>query len=729
MAAFRISRIQLRNVRRHAALDLALAPGLTVVKGPNEAGKSTLAEAIELGLTPPDGRTATDLRTWGAPADAAPSVTIDFSVDPPDSPADGPAAAASIRTGQVSRVFGPGAVATTLTVDGVAITDPAAIDARLVELTGLPSAAFFRGTAFVQHAELTGISADSTIRQRLSASITAADRRTADARATITANLADLQNRGEHSLGRLGVAEAAVGRSATLVESADASLATLTADRARAVEAETAQTAAATHLAERREMLEQAVRAEKLTAERDAATDRANRYAEAITVARDLATLATTHPSNEPLPILRQTVGRLTTLDSRITELKHLLEGEVQVDYEATAPEQASRLPAILGLLAIVAGIGLAAAGVLVSGLTVLLGVGLGFALIGAGLVLFSRRRRSAVSSEDREKQLADVQIDRRLRGRSQLENELRESQSDFDQQLHGIGHPDLATAQGELAQEEAHVARIEELTAKLEGLVGRDAVETFPASRDLALTAAANRTADLSRLAEEARGEGARPRLETEVTGSEAGLETARQAAAAARAAAEANPVDADKAAGEAERLAVWQAQLARIQRRVRVHEAALKGIERAEAATTALTTRYVERRINATIGRMTSGRYRRVAIDDGSFAIRVFAADRNDWVPIEAVSDGTAEQVLLAARIGLLGFVTGGQLPPLLLDDPFATYDDARAARSFELLRELAAGQQILYLTSSNRFDQGGQAIVELPGPTTVDTAGGPP
>ena len=223
--------------------------------------------------------------------------------------------------------------------------------------------------------------------------------------------------------------------------------------------------------------------------------------------------------------------------------------------------------------------------------------------------------------------------------------------------------------------------------------------------------------------------GDGARPRLESEVSQSEAGLEAARQAAAAARAAVEANPVDAEKAAGEAERLAVWQAQLARIQRRVRVQEAALKGIERAEAATTALTTRYVERRINATIGRMTSGRYKRVAIDDGSFAIRVFAADRNDWVPIEAISDGTAEQVLLAARIGLLGFVTGGQLPPLLLDDPFATYDDARAARSFELLRELAAGQQILYLTSSNRFDQGGQAIVELAGPTTVDTAGGPP
>ena len=280
-----------------------------------------------------------------------------------------------------------------------------------------------------------------------------------------------------------------------------------------------------------------------------------------------------------------------------------------------------------------------------------------------------------------------------------------------------------------ELAQEEAHVARINELTARQESLVGHDLVDSFPASRDSALATASGRSADLARLADTARAEGARPRLETEVGEAEAGLEAARQAAAAARAAADANPVDGEQAAGEAERLVLWQAQLAGLQRRARIHEAALRGIERAEAATTALTTRYVERLVNTTIGRMTGGRYRRVAIDDGSLAVRVFAADRNDWVPIEAVSDGTAEQILLAARIGLLGFVTGGRFPPLLLDDPFAAYDDVRAARSFDVLHELAASQQIVYLTASNRFDAAADAVVELSGPTAVDGAGGPP
>ena len=553
MAAFRISRIQLRDLRRHRSLDLPFAPGLTIVKGPNEAGKSTLAEAIELALTPPVGRTADDLRSWSAPAEATPSVTIDFSVDPEDARADGDGAAAGIRAGRVSRVFGPGGATTTLTFDGLSITDPAAVDARLVELTGLPSAAFFRGTAFVRHAELTGISSDSTIRQRLAASITAADRRSSEAKATLAAALADLQNRGEQSLGRLGVAEAAVGRSAQLVEAADAALERLAADRAAAVEGQAAQVAAGGHLAERRDLLEQARRAERLTAERDAASDRAHRYAEAITIARDLATLATTHPSKEPLPILRQTVGRLQALDATITDLKRQLEGEVQVDFEATAPEPTWRLPTIVGSLGIVVGLGLAIAGAVVHGLAVLLGVGIGVALIGAGLLVFARRRRSAAIGADRQKQLADVQIDRRLRGRSQLENELKEAEADFAQQIQGIGQPDLATAQTELAQEEAHVARINELTAKLEGLVGRDAVGTFPASRDAALAAAANRSADLANLADAARAPGARPRLETEVTEAESGLEAARQAAAAARAAAEANPVDAEQAAGEA--------------------------------------------------------------------------------------------------------------------------------------------------------------------------------
>ena len=53
-------------------------------------------------------------------------------------------------------------------------------------------------------------------------------------------------------------------------------------------------------------------------------------------------------------------------------------------------------------------------------------------------------------------------------------------------------------------------------------------------------------------------------------------------------------------------------------------------------------------------------------------------------DWVPVERLSQGTIDQVYLAARIELVRLVTQDRRPPLVFDDPFVTYDDARATRA---------------------------------------------
>ena len=47
----RITRLTIRDLRRYRDAELELAPGLTIVRGPNEAGKSTLQRAVELALT------------------------------------------------------------------------------------------------------------------------------------------------------------------------------------------------------------------------------------------------------------------------------------------------------------------------------------------------------------------------------------------------------------------------------------------------------------------------------------------------------------------------------------------------------------------------------------------------------------------------------------------------------------------------------------------------------
>ncbi|MEO8228995.1 MAG: AAA family ATPase [Chloroflexota bacterium] len=730
----RIARLQLRDVKRYRDLQIDLAPGLTIIRGPNESGKSTIAMAIELALT---GSVETTqpasldgLRSWDAESSARPTVVLDFTVDDAD-----PTLPA--RSGTVEKAFGPGGWAK-LTFDGSSTSDPAAVEAELAEITGVPSRAFFRSTALVGRGELEALDAtEATLRERLSASISAADRSTSSAIEELQLVLADLNVRGERDPGRLRVAEEAVARSEAVVEAGEAALVRLIADREALFAAEDLRAAAMSDLDERRRLLDQALAAEVLTLKQADATERQARYEQAVAAAAELARLHESHPSPNPLPVLRQTVGRLRALDARINELKGMLSGEIRVNYEVEAAATTWRRTAIFALVVVLAALGLGVAGQLLGEAPVLsladagLAVGIGIAgLVGIGvlvlgLILFAVafRQRKAASDFRRQRELAENEVERRLRGRSQMEAELRQAEADNSAQLLGLSLPDVAAAEDMLASEEAHVASIEELNARLEILVGREPVDAFAASRDAAAKEAAQKADELAALDPDAREPEARQRFESELRDAQARVDGARVAEAQAQAQVDANPVDAEQLAGETERLAVWREQLAELQRRARVYEAALGGLERAVSSTMARATRYLERRMNGAVAQITDGRYRRVRIDDETLAISVVSPEKGDWVDVRELSDGTLGKIYLTARLGLIRYATGDRRPPIVLDDPFVTFDDTHAARAFALLRELTVDHQVIYLTATDRYDPAADSVVELPGPTAVD------
>ena len=134
---------------------------------------------------------------------------------------------------------------------------------------------------------------------------------------------------------------------------------------------------------------------------------------------------------------------------------------------------------------------------------------------------------------------------------------------------------------------------------------------------------------------------------------------------------------------------------------------------------------TRYLEKRMVRDLEIATAGRYRHVRIDDKTLDIEVRAPEKHDWVKVTALSQGTLDLVYLTARLGLVRLVTGDRRPPLIFDDPFVTLDDERATRALELLRGVTTDFQVIYLTTSDRYDSGADAIVELPGPTADDDA----
>lgn len=716
----RISRLQLTDIRRYRDLDVSFAPGLTVVRGPNEAGKSTIQRALELVLTRRATSAAADLdalRPWDAAENARPSITLTFEQEEEE----------ATKSGTVRKAFLGAKGTVQLDYDGQSITDPALADQVLAELTGIPSEAFFRSTASVRHHELTDLARDeSALRDRLQASISGADRGTSRALKTLEKALFELNTKGEKNPGRLKIAEAAVAQAGTAVEKGEGALVQLERDRDTSAAARERRTEADGVLRERRSLLEKARQAERLVAERDTAQERFERYRQAVKVRDELATLATSHPSATPVGVLRPIVERLRKLDGTIRELRAMLEGEVGVHYEVEVPKSTSWRPVAVAAAVAVVGGSAIAAGTQLGVLPLAdegLYIGLGGVIVGAVLAVIGRRQRQSSQSFARNQQLRDIDIDRRLRGRSELEEQLVQAQVDHKDQLESAALADLAAAEDLLTREEAHVGQVDRLSAQLEGLVGKEPAETLSATRAAAALTVEQKSGALEALGPIAKEPRARERLEVEVHDAEASLERARNDEAMARARVEANTVDAEEVAGQAERLATWQEQLATLQRRARTYAATKSAIERAEQATMKTATRFLERRMVADLARATGGRYRRVRVDDKTLDIAVFAPERGDFVDVSMLSQGTLDLVYLAARIGLVRLVTGDRRPPLVLDDPFVTLDESRAAGTLQVLRDLARDFQVIYLTTSDRYDHVADAVVELPGPTALD------
>ena len=233
------------------------------------------------------------------------------------------------------------------------------------------------------------------------------------------------------------------------------------------------------------------------------------------------------------------------------------------------------------------------------------------------------------------QKQLRDEEVNRRLRGRSEIEQELRVARAERVEVLARLEMADTPEAEERLRLEEAHVAEIDQRRARLGGLIGEEPLDALPGRRDTAALEVEQKTSALDALGPIAREPRARERLEVEVVDAERSLERARDDEATARARVEQNPVDAEEVAGLSERLASWTEELAALSRRERVYARTLAEINAAEQATMQLATRYLERHMVRDIATITGGRYRRIRVDDTNLGIEVFAPERKDWVP----------------------------------------------------------------------------------------------
>ena len=710
-----ITRLRLNGFRRHDELDIELRPGLNVVRGPNEAGKSTIQRAIEMVLfrRPTFASAELDeIRPWRQP-DVEPTIEIEFEDEG--------------RTGSLRKVFAGSRGTVEMTRNGQTLNDPAAVEQQVAQLTGLPSEKFLRATASIHHQELTGLSQDeSTLRDRLQQSMSGADKGTQAARKKLEEAIRRYRTEGAKNPGYLKVHRAEVERLSEEVRMGESALAQLEADRRALAEARASRVKADAALAEQREGATRAERAVQLVNRAADAQRRYTLYKRAAELNDEINALEAAHPSSVELTLLRSTVEHLRGLEFRLSEMRAEMAAEPDLSGYNVVSVPRIRPWRVIGVALIIAALVAAAAGFAVG--ATLPGVGGGaLLLILGGLSLFmAYRQRHRLADIRLQNELRESEIARRLTGRTQLSEQVRQAEQQREEALSSLHQPDMASAERLLAAETEHVSLIGAKRSEYRGHMGKDpsSSEDLPALRDQAAAEADECRHTLTGMGEIGR------EPERLLAGYNLAIQRLTpereghfQAEANAEARVDNNAVDAEQVAVAAEGLEQAREALAAAERRLRIYEETLTTLDRAEQGTMKKAARFLEQRMARDIERITGGRYRRLRVDEQTLTFSVYSAELDDWIDVRRLSQGTLDQLYLCARLGIVRQVTEPGTPPLMLDDPFVTFDDGRAERALELLKDLGAEYQIIYMTVSDRYDAAADNVVVLDGPTERD------
>ncbi len=814
----RITRLALSDVRRHRRFELRPAPGLTIIRGPNESGKSTIQQAVELVLF----RRATSasaeiaaVRSWDAPGD--PTIELEFELDG--------------RPGRLAKRFAGSRGTMRLELDGVVDTDPGRVEKLVAESIGIPSEKFLRSTASVRHFEMEDLDRDEkALRDRLQQSIGGGDVGASRARQRLSDRIASMRAAGAKNPGPLRRAQDDIALLTTQLHAGEAQLEQLSRDRATWAAATVARVALEGEVRDAETSWAEADTAVRLGAERATLTRRYEELRRATDLAERLAVAEGDPPTMLSVASLSAATERLRVLETEGAALRAersaiagtpspepspdavgpitgqpggptmgqddgptIGQGDGTGDAASapsapsapssppapapSSPPAPSRLTAgsgrlialvlLLAALAVIA-VGLALAQPLVGGVIAIVALAgaawswrrdvrsravrdAAVAADAAARAAATRqaeiaaearaeaarmaaeadaRRAAAEADVRRQAAFAAAEVERR---RADLDRRIAAVADETGQVLRGLGVTDRAAADVLIADARRHTATVDGIRAELRGLLGTDAPPSLGElrrSRDDAAAKAALGGHALEGLgAAGADPEGARVRAQAAVRGAQQRLRTAIDEEGQAKGRVSQNTVDAEAVAALAERLTARQEDLSVAERRLRIYQQTLDAISAAEAATIQKAARFLERRMGADLARITGGRYDRVRVDETDLGITVWSPEREAWVDAAQLSKGTADQLYLAARLGLVRQVTQDRRPPLVFDDPFVTFDDDRALRAMGVLRELAADHQVLYLTCSDRYDAAADAVVVLPAPVVVERDPGAP
>ena len=140
------------------------------------------------------------------------------------------------------------------------------------------------------------------------------------------------------------------------------------------------------------------------------------------------------------------------------------------------------------------------------------------------------------------------------------------------------------------------------------------------------------------------------------------------------------------------------------------------LEGMRVAREDSMSTASDELEPRLGEYLQRVTGGRYDQVLVDDELMLQILHPSKKDSPIDMDELSQGARDQVYLAARLALSDLIFGDARPPLLMDDPFVKFDPERREAALKLCKDLAADRQIILFTCHDGYDAYADHVIEL-------------
>jgi energy-coupling factor transporter ATP-binding protein EcfA2 len=691
-----IRRVHLRRFRKFADQVLECGPGLNVIRGRNDAGKSTLHLAFSAVLFPVKPTDAQSYGRWGEERPG--EITMEFD-------ADG-------RTYQLHKDFRLRKVR--LQCGERTWETPKEVEREIGEVLGLPSAGLFRATAHIGQWELARVQEErEEIGTRLARIITGGDSDANRVVDTLDKYIRRMEVGLHHPARNAGPLKRDSDRIAFLIseqqrlagevaaiEQAAAQHGRLAADIAD-LERRAGDDAALLDANRRLHTLDGDVadlsrRAEHLRG----LVDRIE------SASRDLAA-AEAGPEAAPPPLDPEALLRLQEADLRVRVLRRSIETPGAAGPDAGAGDARSAETRIaLGVLAL---------GALFSALLGAVLLGTHRTPWGMGALLFAAMLLALAGAVVGGRTVLEMRIRTgRLRDReaqaAQRRRELEEAAEEVRRLLSLLGVPSLERAleRQQRCREAAHTR--DTARGVLEGLLGgrtrESVVEEYQrALLDLAAARAQREDPDLALRRLDA---AAVQRLQTEAEARKKELAAAQGELQRLEGRLSGRSPHDDLARVE-EELEETRARCARAQRQVEVLKLTREVLAEAYRHTIVPGRVKLEELAGGYLRALSGGAYDRLSVDEHTLAPRVWVGPPKEWADVEAreIGSGAVDQCYLALRLGLVDLLCRGRRPPLFLDDPFLAYDEERQEAAMSLLATLSRERQIFLFTCRAVYD----------------------